>query len=317
MADKTRVAAIVGPTAAGKTELAVEVAELLGAEIVSIDSMQAYRHMDAGTAKPSQDQRTRVPHHLIDVFEPSHEVSVAEFQALAREAIDDIATRGRLPLLVGGSGLYFRAVVDDLVFPPRSDEIRSSLEDEADELGPEVLHERLREADPAAAARMEPTNTRRIIRALEVIELTGRKFSDNVSWETYESRYDLRVAGLRLPRTELYQRISDRAAAMLGAGLVREALDLGDDGLSRTAGQALGYRQVLDAPIGTPEQTIHEAIVRATKRFARRQESWFKSDPRVRWFDAPSADVVSAWLSGRAGRVIDLTDSEAVVPDGT
>ena len=316
MTDKVRVAAIVGPTAVGKTSLAVTAAERLNCEIVSIDSMQAYRKMDAGTAKPPKDLRARVPHHLIDVFDPAHEVTVADFQDLARAAIDDIWSRGRLPLLVGGSGLYFRAVVDDLVFPPRSEEVRASLEDEADELGPEALHERLRVVDPLAAGRMEPNNTRRIIRALEVIELTGRKFSDNVTWESYESRYDLKVAGLRLPRDELYRRISERVAAMLGAGLVNEARAVADEGLSRTARQALGYRQVLEAPLGAREEEIAEAIVRATKRYARRQESWFKSDPRVVWFDAQSADLVTAWLAGEEPRVIDLAATEVPAPPG-
>ena len=281
---KLRVAALVGPTAVGKTELSMDLAERLDAEIVSVDSMQVYAGMDIGTAKVSIEQRNRVPHHLVDIRPPSQDLTVAEFQSLARESIADIAGRGKLPLLIGGSGLYLRAVVDDLEFPVRSTVVRQRLEAEVEDVGPEVLHERLAEVDPTAAARIEPANGRRTIRALEVIELTGRPFSDNDSWERYESIYDLKLAGLSRERTELFARIEDRVDQMLSQGLVAEArsLDLGS-----TAGQALGYRQVLESD---PTQ-LRDDIVRATKRFARRQESWFRSDPRVRWFDATSPDL--------------------------
>lgn len=281
---RRRVAAIVGPTAVGKTSLSLEVAERLGAEIVSVDSMQIYTGMDIGTAKASPDDRERVSHHLLDLRPPSHDLSVAEFQALARDAIAGIHERGRLPLLVGGSGLYLRAVVDALSFPPRSDEIRRALESEADQIGAEQLHARLSALDPKAAARIEPGNARRTIRALEVIELTGRPFSDNDSWERYESIYDLAIAGLTRPREELFERIEQRVRDMLEAGLEEEARNLGSMG--RTARQALGYRQVLDE-----EADLLNAIVTATKRFARRQESWFRADPRVRWFEAASPDL--------------------------
>ena len=280
-----KVAAIVGPTAVGKTEVSLRVAEALGAEIVSVDSMQVYRGMDVGTAKPSLAERERVPHHLIDLRDPDHELTVAEFQELGRAAIADVTARGRLPLLVGGSGLYFRALVDDLEFPPRSDEVRRALETEAEEVGAEALHERLRAADPVAAARIEPGNVRRIVRALEVVEITGARFSDNVTWDRYESRYELAVAGLERGRDELRRRIDERVAAMLDAGLVAEAEAVRVRGAGRTAAQALGYRQVFE---GGGE----EDIARATRRFARRQLAWFKADPRVRWFDAsaPSLD---------------------------
>ena len=286
-----RVAAIVGPTAVGKSEVAVAVAERLGAEIVSVDSMQAYRGLDAGTAKPPPHLRARVPHHLVDVFDPAHEVTVAEFQDHARGAIAEITDRGRLPLLVGGSGLYFRAVVDDLDFPPSEPAVRASLEEEAEQVGPERLYERLRTLDPPAARRMEPGNTRRIVRALEVIALTGRPFSDNDAWERYESRYELVVAGLELPRDVLYERIADRVDGMLAAGLIEETRALAKRGLGRTARQALGYRQILDAAADATRQQIRDDIVRATKRFARRQESWFRADPRARWFDAGAPGV--------------------------
>ena len=298
MADP-RVAAIVGPTAVGKTAVSLEVAEALGAEIVSIDSMQVYRGMDIGTAKVDAEARDRVAHHLIDIRPPNHDVTVAGFQRLAREAIADIHQRGRLPLLVGGSGLYLRAVVDDLEFPARSEEVRAAIEAEVEEMGAEALHTRLAALDPAAAERIEPRNARRTVRALEVIELTGRPFSESSSWESYSSIYPLRVAGLSLEREVLYEAIAARVDGMLSQGLIEEARTLGPD-LGRTARQALGYRQVLDT-LEASEQELREAIVRATKRFARRQESWFRSDPRIRWFDARDPALVPSLVAYFAG----------------
>ena len=284
-----RVAAIVGPTAVGKSRVAVEVADALGAEIVSVDSMQVYSGMDIGTDKATPEMRWRVPHHLLDHWLPSHNVTVSEFQAEARSAISHIARRGGLPLLVGGSGLYFRAAVDDLDFPPRSAAVRDALEREVDEVGPAALHERLRELDPRAAAKIEPQNARRIVRALEVIEVTGELFSDNDSFDRYESIYDLAVAGLTRPRPQLHERIEARVERMIERGLIEEAQRLAQLDMGRTARQALGYRQVLDSP-GADPGAVKEDIVRATKRFARRQESWFRADPRIRWFPADEHD---------------------------
>jgi tRNA dimethylallyltransferase len=286
-----RVAAIVGPTATGKSAAAVAVARHLGAEIVSVDSMQVYRGMDVGTAKATQEMRDLVPHHMLDVRSPKHRLTVAEFQALARAAIREVIERGRLPLLVGGSGLYFRAVVDDLRFPADDPERRARLEAEAARRGPAVLYERLRSLDPEAAGRMDPGNVRRIVRALEAIDASGRRFSEGRAWNDFESLYDLRVAGLRLARDALDERIAARVDAMLTAGLVDEVRGLEREGLGPTAQQALGYRQVLDAP-GAAEEELRAAIVAATKRFARRQESWFRADPRVRWYDADARDLV-------------------------
>lgn len=293
---RLNVAAIVGPTATGKSELAVEVAERLGAEIVSVDSMQIYRGMDAGTAKPPPDLLGRIPHHLIDEIDPSHSLTVAEFQELGRSAIEDIARRGSLPLLVGGSGLYYRAIVDDLVFPPTDESVRSALESQAEELGAEGLHARLRALDERAAAKIEPGNIRRTVRALEVIELTGRPFSDNsAAWDRYESRYHLRAAGLGRARVQLRERVAARVDLMLAAGLVDEASDLNKRGtLSRSARMALGYRQVLDAGDDADVSEIRESIVQATVRFARRQEAWFRADPRIVWFDASRPDLLEA-----------------------
>ncbi len=288
-----KVAAIVGPTASGKTELSIAVAETLDAEIVSLDSMQVYRKLDIGTAKATPEQRERVPHHLIDVLDPSQDLTVAWFQSAARSAIDDISARGRLPLLVGGAGLYWRAVVDDLRFPPRDPAIREDLETEAEDVGPAALHARLLELDPQAAARIDPANTRRIVRALEVIAVTGRPFSDNRSWDAYESIFDLAVAGLAWSRETLYERVEARVDEMLRSGLIAEAR--GND-LGPTARQALGYRQILDSPT----DDVRDEIVRATKRFARRQLSWFRPDTRIAWFDAsdpPAGMRVAGFLS--------------------
>lgn len=292
---KERVAALVGPTAVGKTEISLQLAERLDAEIVSVDSMQIYRDMDIGTAKATAEEQRRVRHHLLDLREPEHPLTVVEFQSEARAAIADIHGRGRLPLLVGGSGLYFRAVVDDLNFPPRAQEVRDALEEEAERIGVEALHERLHTLDPEAASRIEPGNVRRTIRALEVIEITGRQFSENDSWERYESRYHLAVAGLSRPREELYERVAARVDRMIAEGFVEEARAL-EERLGLTARRALGYKQILDAP-GAPLQEMRDEIVRATKRFARRQESWFRADPRIRWFDASAYDLAGSLQS--------------------
>ncbi len=290
----TRVCAIVGPTAVGKTRIALDVAADLQAEVVSVDSMQVYRGMDIGTDKASGDMRERVPHHLLDLKDPDRDLTVAEFQALARRAIADISERGKLPLLVGGSGLYFRAIVDDLQFPPRSPAIRRHFEERAEEEGAETLYRELDRLDPVAASRIEPGNARRIVRALEVIELTGRPFSDNDAWERYESRYELKVAGLERPREELYTLIARRVHEMLQAGLVEEVQRVNEDGLSVTARQALGYKQVLDLGPQARVDELHLEIMRATKRFARRQLAWFKADPRITWFDASAPGVTEA-----------------------
>jgi tRNA dimethylallyltransferase len=299
------VAAILGATAVGKTTVGLAVAERLGAEIISIDSMQIYRGMDAGTAKPSVSERARIPHHLIDLRPPSHELTVAEYQSLARTAIADVSARGRTPLLIGGSGLYWRAVVDDLDFPPRSEQIRAHLEADARAVGPHEMHRRLQRLDPVAAGTIAPANIRRTVRALEVIEITGRPFSEYArSWNRYASRYDLRVAGLRRSRRDLFERIEARVDAMLAAGLVDEARALAGRRLSATARQALGYKQVLEADPDEPVAEIRDEIVRATKRFARRQESWFRTDPRIVWFDASVPDLLALLVEylGRASR---------------
>ena len=283
------VLALVGPTAAGKTELALAVAERLGAEVVSADAMLVYRGMDIGTAKPTREERGRVPHHLVDLVDPGEEFSVARFQPLARAAIAEVLGRGRVPLLVGGSGLYFQAVVDEFVFPPTDPAVRARLETEAAEVGLPELYRRLAVADPPAAARIQPGNLRRTVRALEVMELTGRPFSSfRVAMDAPVSRYRLTVLGLD-PGTELLRaRVAERVEAMAEAGLVEEVRRLAGRPLSRTARQALGYKELLDAmEQGTPVSEALEAVVRRTRAYARRQLAWFRRDPRVRWSTLP------------------------------
>lgn len=294
--------AIVGPTAAGKSALALEVAGSLEAEIVSIDSTQIYRGMDIGTDKVSIERRAEVAHHLIDEVEPDQTVTVKQFRDRARQAIAEIASRGKQPLLVGGSGLYFRAVVDPLRFPGTDPEVRADIEAVADEEGAEAMYRRLEELDPEAASRIQPENARRIVRALEVIELTGRRFSEfRTGWDEYDAIYDLRALGLTKPREELDRRIDERVDRQIEQGLVDEVKGLVDRGMGRsvTSGQALGYAQILRFLDGqvTLDEAIDE-IKRRTRRFARRQLSWFRADPRIEW--RSDDQEAAAWLQAAA-----------------
>jgi tRNA dimethylallyltransferase len=298
------VLALVGPTATGKTALALELAPQLGAEIVSADAMLVYRGMDIGTAKPSPAERARVPHHLVDLVDPAEEFSVARFQPLARAAVADVLGRGRVPLLVGGSGLYFHAVVDDFSFPPTDPAVRARLEAEAASAGLPALYQRLARADPAAAARIEPANLRRIVRALEVLELTGRPFS---SWrgamDAPASRYRLTVLGLDPGPQRLRAAVAERVAAMAAAGLVDEVRQLATRPLSRTARQALGYKQLLDAfERGTPVEEAFRAVVARSRVYARRPLAWFRRDPRVRWGTLPPGPERLAWALRAFGK---------------
>jgi tRNA dimethylallyltransferase len=283
----TNLVAVVGPTAAGKSDLAVELALRLGGEIVNADSMQLYRGMDVGTAKLGLQERRGVPHHLLDVWDVTETASVADYQRMARETIAGIHERGRVPLLVGGSGLYIRAVIDDLDFPGTDPELRARLESSLAEVGPERLHVRLASLDPAAAASILPSDGRRVVRALEVIEMTGRPFSASMPSYDDAKEYATQL-GLAVPRPELDERIALRVERMWSAGLVEEVRRLEARGLreGRTASRALGYAQVLRFLSGEwSEERAREETVRLTRRFARRQESWFRRDPRVRWID--------------------------------
>ncbi|MFI2671859.1 tRNA (adenosine(37)-N6)-dimethylallyltransferase MiaA [Streptomyces albidoflavus] len=294
-----RVIAVVGPTAAGKSDLGVFLAQHLGGEVVNADSMQLYRGMDIGTAKLDQAERGGVPHRLLDIWPVTETASVAEYQRLARAEIDRLLAEGRTPVLVGGSGLYVRGAVDHLDFPGTDPEVRARLEEELAAHGPGPLHTRLAAADPEAAAAILPSNGRRIVRALEVIEITGRPFTANLP--RHDSVYDTVQIGVDVARPELDARIADRVDRMWAAGLVDEVRALETEGLreGRTASRALGYQQVLAALAGecTDEEARAETV-RATKRFARRQDSWFRRDPRVHWLSGAAAD--RGELPGRA-----------------
>ena len=277
---------LIGPTASGKSALALEVARRRpGVELVSMDSMALYRGMDIGTATPGAGTRAEVPHHLLDVADPSEEYTVSTFQAAARAALEDITGRGCRAILVGGTGLHIRSVVDDLEIPGRYEDVRSELEAEPDTL---LLHRRLSDSDPVAAGRMEPTNRRRVLRALEVTLGAGRPFSSfGPGLDRYPETSFTQV-GLRLPHDLLDQRITERFARMMDEGFLEEVVGLlaGSGGFSHTAAQALGYRELAAHLRG--ECTLDEAVedaVAATRRFARRQERWFRRDPRITWLD--------------------------------
>jgi tRNA dimethylallyltransferase len=290
-----RVVAVVGPTATGKSELGIALAQRLGGEIVNADSMQLYRGMDIGTAKLAPDERGGVEHHLLDVWPIGKSAAVAEYQQLARQAIAGIHDRGRLPILVGGSGLYLRGALDRLEFPGESPPIRARLHAELAAHGPHALHRRLAERDAAAAAAILPTNGRRIVRALEVIELTGAPFTARMPG--FESVYELSLLGL--DRADLDDRVEQRVRRMMARGFLDEVRALLPGGLrdSPTAGKALGYAQLLGvlAESGALVGDLNEAVeqtVRATRRFVRRQRSWFRRDPRVRWLDAADPSLL-------------------------
>jgi tRNA dimethylallyltransferase len=281
------VVAVVGATASGKSDLAVALALRLGGEVVNADSMQLYRGMDVGTAKLTEAERRGVPHHLLDVWDVRDAANVAGYQRMARAVFADLTRRGRTPVLVGGSGLYVRAAVDELDFPGTDEAIRARLEQELAEAGPAALHARLATVDPQAAASILASNGRRIVRALEVVELTGGPFVATLP----EPEYAVPTVqlGLSVPRDVLDRRIEQRVDRMWEHGLVEEVRALAARGLreGRTASRALGYAQVLRFLAGEwTEPQAREETVAATRRFARRQESWFRRDRRVVWLDA-------------------------------
>lgn len=279
MTGPARVVAVVGPTATGKSDLAVDLALALGGEVVNADSMQLYAGMDVGTAKLTVEERRGVPHHLLDVWPVTRTASAAAYQELARGVLDDLLARGVTPVVVGGSGLYLRAALDDLSFPGTDPALRARLEDDLARDGAPALHARLAALDPAAAARMEPTNGRRVVRALEVVTLTGAMPGQLTS---YAPVYDAVHVGL--DRDDLAERVAERVDRMWEQGLLEEVAGL--DGLREgvTAGRALGYAQALAQLDGAlTEQQAKEATVVATRRFVRRQRSWFRRDPRIAW----------------------------------
>ena len=289
-----RVLAVVGPTAAGKSDLAVLLAQAVGGEVVNADSMQLYRGMDVGTAKLTEAEQQGVPHHLLSVWPVRRTATAADYQAECRAVIDALLVAGRTPVLVGGSGLYLRAALDRMDFPGTDPVLRAALEAELERDGPLALHARLAALSPEAAARMEPTNGRRTVRALEVVTLTGSMPGELASYEAF---YDAAYVGV--DREDLAERIERRVDRMWEAGLVGEVAGL--DGLREgvTASRALGYAQVLGALDGRWSlEQARTLTVTATRRFARRQRAWFRRDPRITWLDgaalSPEAQLEAA-----------------------
>jgi tRNA dimethylallyltransferase len=286
------VITVVGPTAAGKSALSIALAHELGGEVVNADSMQLYRGMDIGTAKLTMAEREGVPHHLLDIWDVTEPAAVAEYQRLARAAIDDIHARGRVPLLVGGSGLYVRAVLEDFEFPGTDPVVRARLEEELAAVGTGPLHARLGERDPEAAAKILPSNGRRIVRALEVIELTGRPFT--ASLPDPRPVYESVQIGVDRDTAELDERIALRVDLMWAAGLVGEVRGL--DGIrdGRTASRALGYQQALAQIDGVlTEEQAKADTVQGTRRFVRRQRSWFRRDRSITWLDGATPTLLA------------------------
>lgn len=283
-APRGAVIAVVGPTATGKSELALDLAEREPAEIINADAMQLYRGMDIGTAKLPPSARRGIPHHQLDVLHVTEEASVAAYQRAARVDIERIRDAGKRAILVGGSGLYVRAALEHFEFPATDPEVRAQLQQRADDIGPGLLHDELAKKDPAAAARIDRANTRRIVRALEVIELTGEPFTASLPDPTYV--YPTLAVGIEVESEELEARIEARAKEMFARGLVEETEALLDQGLAegRTASRAVGYQQAIDviAGRGTRAEAI-EQVALATRQLARRQRKWFKRDERITW----------------------------------
>jgi tRNA dimethylallyltransferase len=291
------VVAVVGPTATGKSQLSLALAQALGGEVVNADSMQLYQGMDIGTAKLGVAERRGVPHHVLDLWPVTAAASVAEYQSRARAAIDDILARGRLPLLVGGSGLYVRAVLERFEFPGTDSELRAALEAELAESGPAPLYQRLLATAPEAAARILPSNGRRIVRALEVVQLTGSFTAVLPGSVPYYRSVQL---GLDLDTALLDERIATRVDRMWEQGLLAEVRALVGQGLreGRTASRALGYQQALDFLDGVGDEAWARAeTVRATSRFVRRQRSWFRRDQHVHWLDAADPQLLQRSLA--------------------
>jgi tRNA dimethylallyltransferase len=288
------VVAVVGPTAAGKSDLSVALCNRLLGEVVNADAMQVYRGMDIGTAKIIAAEQQGIPHHLLDILDVTETATVAEFQQLARAAIDDCLRRQVVPVLAGGSALYIRAILDDFAFPGTDPAVRERLEAELAAHGSGALHRRLDEVDPAAAQQILPSNGRRIVRALEVIEITGSPYVATLPEHTYIYPGAVQL-GLDVPRPVLDERIGRRVDRMFEQGFVEEVRALLGKGLldGRTANRALGYSQVIALLNGEISETeARERTAQATRRFARRQDSWFRKDPRITWLPYDATDLV-------------------------
>jgi len=284
---------VCGATATGKSELAVSLAKEINAEVVNADSMQVYKGMDIGTAKLTNEERDGVAHHLIDVLDIKDEANVAWYQQIAREKIDQILSSGKSVVVVGGTGLYIKAILDDLNFPDTDPEVRQKITDEAEKLGNDVMHERLAKQDPAAALAIPKENIRRIIRALEVIELTGKPFTANLPRQESSKYPDAKQFGLVLDRGNLDEKIDKRVEDMWAKGFAREVSTLMTKGLeqSGTAKKALGYMQIMNYLNGESDEAFaKEETKRVTRAYARRQETWFSRDERIKWL-APESNA--------------------------
>lgn len=297
--DKPKLVVLLGPTAVGKTRLSIELAKAFSCEIISGDSMQVYRGMDIGTAKITQDEMQGVPHHLIDVLEPDEPFSVAMFQDWCRSLVPDIQSRGHLPFIVGGTGLYIESVCYGFQFTEASadEEFRAKQQVIFEEEGPEVLHAKLAEVDPKSAARLHPNDMRRVIRALEVYHVTGEPLSVNLERQTRESPYELCLIGLTMDRQMLYNRIEQRIDGMVASGLVEEVRQLLDRGIPRdtVSMQGLGYKEIAEhLEDGVPLETAVDKLKRDTRHFAKRQLSWFRHMKDISWIDVGDGQNFSA-----------------------
>lgn len=292
-----RIIAIIGPTASGKTALATKLAEKLSGEVVSCDSMQIYRGMDIGTAKPTEDEMRLIPHHMIDIAEPSQRFSVADFVNSARECIDDILSRGKVPILAGGTGLYVDSVIFNISFPDFNEapEFRLKMQEVLEKEGKEALHMRLLKLDPEAAEKIHPNNTRRVIRALEVCEATGKTFTQVSKEARRTPEYDAYVLGIETDRVELYKRIDARVDVMMENGLIDEVKRLKESGISRdtTAMQAIGYKELYDCFDGfiSLDEAV-EKIKQESRRYAKRQLTWFRRNEDIDWVRIDSEENI-------------------------
>jgi tRNA dimethylallyltransferase len=280
---------LIGPTAVGKTKLSIELAKRFNGEIISGDSMQIYKSMDIGTAKVTKEEMEGIPHHLIDIKEPYESFSTAEFQELVRTKIDEISSRGRVPMIVGGTGLYIQSVIYDYHFTdaPSDPSFRNKLEKEAEEHGPDFLHERLKAEDPESASRIHPNNVRRVIRALEIIHCTGKTAAELQENQSPELLYDTAIIGLTMDRELLYKRINLRVDLMLAQGLLEEVKYFYDQGLKECQSiQAIGYKELYDYFAGKINfEAAVENLKQNSRRYAKRQLTWFRNKMNVEWFD--------------------------------
>jgi tRNA dimethylallyltransferase len=309
LGEKQKLVVLIGPTAVGKTKLSIMLAKALNAEIISGDSMQIYRGMDIGTAKVTKEEMEGVPHHLIDIKDPEESFSVAEFQQLVREKIEEISARGRLPMIVGGTGLYIQSVIYDYEFSETESHshVRKRLEKEAEEQGMDTLYNRLKQIDPVSAEKIHINNKRRVIRALEVYETTGKPFSEHIAAQEQILLYDVVLVGLTMDRDKLYARINERVDIMMDEGLLEEVTKLYEAGIRDTQSiQAIGYKEIYE--FLENRLTLEEAVEKLkqnSRRYAKRQLTWFRNKMPVQWFDLTNSslrekfDEIFTYIAGK------------------